>query len=129
MQATSKAKAGAVSERSGGDGQSTASALETAIRRKTAKVGVIGLGYVGLPLIRTFVAAGFRTLGFDVDADKVEQLAGRPKLHRAHPFGVDRPLRQRGHVHAHGRHGPAGRGRRPADLRAHAVEPRAAIRT
>ena len=52
--------------------------LETAIRQKTAQIGVIGLGYVGLPLIRTFVAAGFRTLGFDVDARKVESLqAGR----------------------------------------------------
>ena len=52
--------------------------LEAAIRQKTAKVGVIGLGYVGLPLIRTFVAAGFHTLGFDVDAEKVAALqAGR----------------------------------------------------
>ena len=52
--------------------------LEAAIRQKTAKIGVIGLGYVGLPLIRTFVAAGFQTLGFDVDAEKVASLqAGR----------------------------------------------------
>jgi UDP-N-acetyl-D-glucosamine dehydrogenase len=48
--------------------------LEAAIREKTARVGVIGLGYVGLPLIRTFVAAGFRTLGFDVDSKKVDSL-------------------------------------------------------
>ena len=41
--------------------------LEQAIREKTAVVGVIGLGYVGLPLIRAFIAAGFRTMGFDVD--------------------------------------------------------------
>ena len=52
--------------------------LETAIRERTARVGVVGLGYVGLPLIRAFVAAGFRTLGFDVDQQKVDQLrAGR----------------------------------------------------
>ena len=52
--------------------------LEDAILKTTAKVGVIGLGYVGLPLIRTFVTAGFQTLGFDVDAGKVESLlAGR----------------------------------------------------
>ena len=43
------------------------SSLEQAIQNKTAKVGVIGLGYVGLPLIRAFIAAGFRTMGFDVD--------------------------------------------------------------
>jgi len=49
-------------------------ALETAIRAKRATVGVIGLGYVGLPLIRVFVAAGFRALGFDVDPAKVDKL-------------------------------------------------------
>ena len=49
--------------------------LGEAILDRTAKVGVIGLGYVGLPLIRTFVQAGFRTLGFDVDAEKVRRLA------------------------------------------------------
>lgn len=44
------------------------------IEKKQALVGVIGLGYVGLPLIRTFCAAGFRVLGFDVDASKVRKL-------------------------------------------------------
>ena len=48
--------------------------LEQAIREKRAVVGVIGLGYVGLPLIRAFVAAGYKTMGFDVDATKVEKL-------------------------------------------------------
>jgi UDP-N-acetyl-D-glucosamine dehydrogenase len=49
-------------------------ALEKAIREKTALVGVIGLGYVGLPLLNAFIAAGFRTLGFDVDQRKVDAL-------------------------------------------------------
>ncbi|REK10874.1 MAG: nucleotide sugar dehydrogenase [Planctomycetota bacterium] len=44
------------------------------IRDKTAVVGVVGLGYVGLPLIRAFVSAGFRTMGFDVDSTKIEKL-------------------------------------------------------
>ncbi|MDR2756473.1 MAG: nucleotide sugar dehydrogenase [Planctomycetaceae bacterium] len=48
--------------------------LEKRIADKTALVGVIGLGYVGLPLIRAFIKAGFRTLGFDVDPKKVEKL-------------------------------------------------------
>ena len=39
-------------------------ALEQAILNRSAKVGVIGLGYVGLPLVRAFVDAGFETLGF-----------------------------------------------------------------
>ena len=46
-----------------------------AYEQKSATVGIIGLGYVGLPLVRTFVAAGFRTLGFDIDAAKVERLS------------------------------------------------------
>jgi len=48
--------------------------LENVIRDKSALVGVIGLGYVGLPLINAFVSAGFRTLGFDVDQRKVDSL-------------------------------------------------------
>src|SRR3954470_8761064 len=48
--------------------------LEKAIADRTAVVGVVGLGYVGLPLIRAFIAAGFRTMGFDVDNSKVEKL-------------------------------------------------------
>ena len=48
------------------------------IQKKTATVGVIGLGYVGLPLARAFTRAGYRVLGFDVDSHKVQKLnAGR----------------------------------------------------
>jgi UDP-N-acetyl-D-glucosamine dehydrogenase len=50
------------------------SSLKQAIDNKSARIGVIGLGYVGLPLIRAFVDAGFRTLGYDVDASKVRRL-------------------------------------------------------
>ncbi|MEM6260265.1 MAG: nucleotide sugar dehydrogenase [Planctomycetota bacterium] len=42
---------------------------------KTATVGVVGLGYVGLPLIHAFIDAGMTGLGFDIDPEKVEQLA------------------------------------------------------
>ncbi|QDU26903.1 UDP-N-acetyl-D-glucosamine 6-dehydrogenase [Anatilimnocola aggregata] len=52
----------------------TFSQLQTAIKGHTAIVGVVGLGYVGLPLVRTFVQAGFRTLGFDLDTRKVNKL-------------------------------------------------------
>ncbi len=48
--------------------------LEKTILDRQALVGVVGLGYVGLPLIRAFADAGFRTLGFDVDRSKVERL-------------------------------------------------------
>jgi UDP-N-acetyl-D-glucosamine dehydrogenase len=38
----------------------------------TARVGVIGLGYVGLPLLRAFCLAGHPVLGFDVDQSKID---------------------------------------------------------
>jgi UDP-N-acetyl-D-glucosamine dehydrogenase len=48
--------------------------IENIIRNHTATVGVIGLGYVGLPLVRAFHQSGFKTLGFDVDDRKVQAL-------------------------------------------------------
>ncbi|MCA8995124.1 MAG: nucleotide sugar dehydrogenase [Planctomycetaceae bacterium] len=44
------------------------------IQNQSALIGVVGLGYVGLPLIDAFVNAGFRCLGFDVDQTKVDHL-------------------------------------------------------
>lgn len=46
------------------------------IQSKKAQIGVIGLGYVGLPLVIAFNKAGFRVTGFDLDQRKVELLAG-----------------------------------------------------
>ena len=48
--------------------------LDGKIESREALVGVIGLGYVGLPLLRTFHDAGFRVIGFDIDAGKVAAL-------------------------------------------------------
>ena len=48
--------------------------LVTCIQQKQATIGVVGLGYVGLPLIHAFVSAGFQTLGYDVDQQKVDKL-------------------------------------------------------
>ncbi len=50
------------------------SALLARIANKSATVGIIGLGYVGLPLGRAFAQAGFRVLGFDIDPHKVSKL-------------------------------------------------------
>jgi UDP-N-acetyl-D-glucosamine dehydrogenase len=44
------------------------------IRARKARVGVIGLGYVGLPLAVEFAHAGFDVTGFDVDAVKTDQI-------------------------------------------------------
>ena len=46
-----------------------------AIRDHTASVGVIGLGYVGLPLATTFARNGFRVIGIDIDECKLQKLA------------------------------------------------------
>ena len=48
--------------------------LAQAIRGKSAVIGIIGLGYVGLPLMTAFVKAGFKTMGFDIDQKKVDML-------------------------------------------------------
>jgi len=51
------------------------------IRNRTARIGIIGLGYVGLPLIWTFHEAGFPVIGFDVDTKKIKNLKdGRPYI-------------------------------------------------
>jgi len=49
-------------------------ALAAAFRGRTAKIGIIGLGYVGLPLLRAAAERGFAALGFDIDRAKVALL-------------------------------------------------------
>ncbi len=54
------------------------SELRAKISSRKAIVGIVGLGYVGLPLVREFCRAGFGCVGFDVDPAKVQALnAGR----------------------------------------------------
>jgi UDP-N-acetyl-D-glucosamine dehydrogenase len=48
--------------------------LKNLIAQKAARVGVIGLGYVGLPLVVEFSRNGFRGLGFEVDQRKAEEI-------------------------------------------------------
>ena len=48
--------------------------LQAKIEDRTAVVGVVGLGYVGLPLLSAFHKAGFPVIGFDVDPAKVRAL-------------------------------------------------------
>jgi UDP-N-acetyl-D-glucosamine dehydrogenase len=66
------------------------------IEGKTATVGVIGLGYVGLPLIRAFTSAGFRCMGFDVDQSKVDKLiAGESYIKHIDPKGLVQLIRDK----------------------------------
>jgi len=50
--------------------------LKESLQNKTAKVGVVGLGYVGLPLSMEMVKGGFTVYGIDLDQRKVESLLG-----------------------------------------------------
>lgn len=50
------------------------------IEDKSAVIGIIGLGYVGLPLLLRFAEVGYRVLGFDIDESKID------KLHRGESY-------------------------------------------
>jgi len=71
-------------------------AFESAIKARTARVGIIGLGYVGLPLGLLFVEQRFPIVGFDIDACKVETLnRGASYIQRIPPTEISL-ARQRG---------------------------------
>lgn len=44
------------------------------LQNRTAMIGIVGLGYVGLPLAVAFAEAGYKVIGLDIDQDKVLQL-------------------------------------------------------
>lgn len=48
--------------------------LHDKLKKREATVGIIGLGYIGLPSVIQFVKAGFATIGFDIDEDKIKYL-------------------------------------------------------
>ncbi|RMH11823.1 MAG: nucleotide sugar dehydrogenase [Planctomycetota bacterium] len=52
----------------------TFSMLLSKIESRTAVIGIVGLGYVGLPLVKAVHDAGFPVIGFDVDRNKIEKL-------------------------------------------------------
>jgi UDP-N-acetyl-D-glucosamine dehydrogenase len=51
-----------------------AAALVGRFGDRSATIGIVGLGYVGLPLALTFTQAGFRVIGFDIDSAKAEAI-------------------------------------------------------
>ena len=68
--------------------------LQEAIEQKKARIGVVGLGYVGLPLARIFLEAGFHCLGFDLDSHKIEQLeAGQSYIKHIESDWITRQVR------------------------------------
>mmetsp|Transcript_47874 Transcript_47874/g.124263 ORF Transcript_47874/g.124263 Transcript_47874/m.124263 type:complete len:388 (-) Transcript_47874:832-1995(-) len=61
-------------------------ALFKLVQEKTCTVGIMGLGYVGLPLAHTFHQAGYKVMGFDVDQRKIDALrAGEAYLAHLKP--------------------------------------------
>lgn len=59
------------------------------IENRTAKIGVVGLGYVGLPLVLRFSEEGFQVTGFDIDETKVEALnQGRSYISHIRPDAI-----------------------------------------
>src|SRR5437763_17182047 len=52
----------------------TAQVLQEKIRSRQARVGIVGLGYVGLPLAVEFAKAGFTVTGIDVSTDKIKRV-------------------------------------------------------
>jgi UDP-N-acetyl-D-glucosamine dehydrogenase len=60
-----------------------ADSLITAFQDRSATIGIIGLGYVGLPLALRYAEAGYAVIGFDIDPAKIEML-GQGRSYFAH---------------------------------------------
>ena len=70
------------------------------IESKQASVGIVGLGYVGLPLAVEFARAGFKVTGIDIDAAKVEALNRGESYIQDIPTSVLGPLVKAGKIKA-----------------------------
>jgi len=79
---------------------SVASELREKIRTKRARVGVLGLGYVGLPLAVEFAKAGFDVVGIDVQQGKVDQFNAGHSYIKDVGDGTFAPLVQSGKLRA-----------------------------
>ncbi len=74
--------------------------LKSKIKDKTAHVGVVGLGYVGLPLVVEFAQAGFTVTGIDVDTRKVDHINNAYSYIQDIPTEVLAPLVKAGKIRA-----------------------------
>lgn len=70
------------------------------IERKQAVVGVVGLGYVGLPLLLTFVEKGFTAVGLDIDARKTTALMNGESYIKHIPASRIAAAKKTGRLHA-----------------------------
>jgi UDP-N-acetyl-D-glucosamine dehydrogenase len=76
------------------DAETLALRLKDRIVSRDTTIGVIGLGYVGLPQARACCQAGFRVIGFDVDTEKVAMLNAGASYIRHIPAGMVQAMRQ-----------------------------------
>ena len=70
------------------------------IKTKKAVIGIIGLGYVGLPLVIRFAEEGFKVLGFDVDLKKVKSIAAGKSYIKHIPCAGFKTLAKTGRISA-----------------------------
>jgi len=70
------------------------------IESREAVIGIVGLGYVGLPLLVEFADRGFKTLGVDVSQDKVDKLNAGESYIDDVPTDRMRPLVESGYIRA-----------------------------
>src|SRR5438270_3130771 len=78
----------------------TAQLLEEKIKARTARVGIVGLGYVGLPLAVEFAKAGFTVTGIDVSEQKARRVNAGDSYIGDIPSSVLAPLVESGRLRA-----------------------------
>lgn len=98
--ASNGSPAGSRTEGAAERGAEAKAALLERIRQKDVTLGIIGLGYVGLPLAVVFAEAGFRVVGFDVDERKTEAIRRGESYIEDVPTERLRPLVEEGLVTA-----------------------------
>ena len=72
--------------------------LQDKISNKTAVISVIGLGYVGLPLIIRYVEEGYKVIGFDIDPEKIDKLKRGESYIKHIPFDLIQTINAKGFV-------------------------------
>jgi UDP-N-acetyl-D-glucosamine dehydrogenase len=80
--------------------QTTAEILQEKIRSRSARVGIVGLGYVGLPLAVEFARAGFEVTGIDISQTKADRVNGGDSYVGDVPNAVLKPLVESGKLRA-----------------------------
>src|SRR5215469_15610000 len=80
--------------------EATGKILEEKIRTRAARVGIVGLGYVGLPLAVEFAKAGFNVTGIDVSAEKAKRVNASDSYVGDIPSSVLGPLVESGKLRA-----------------------------